>query len=151
MSKLAGETIAERSKIDIVNIIRPFTVIGCNGRPDQVIMKWLNRLAEGKPIYIHGFDTNRNFTYVGDVVEFVVTDLLSPQDNYSSDIYELCNPNSINLRELLDIFQKHFKDIDWKDIGLQEGEPKESIGEWNALFKAKDNREVINNIIKESL
>lgn len=147
-SKLAGEKIARRSKIKNMIIVRPFTVIGEFGRPDQVIQKWIKAIRKNEFIKVHGFKTNRNFTYVGDIVRFVKDVVLF---DYNSGIYELCNPNSISLQELFDIFTKYHKDIKWSEVGLSDYEPGENKGEWNSEFEPTDNRKIIHSIIKRQL
>ncbi len=149
MSKLCGEQIALRADIKSMSIIRPFTVIGENGRQDQVIYKWLNAIKAGRPIKVHGYDTNRNFTYVGDIVKFVELILEKQLKEFSPFRYELCNPISIPLRELLIIFRKHFKDIEIDDVGLSEHEPFESKGVWSSKFPATDARKIIEKIIRK--
>lgn len=87
MSKLCGEQIASRGG---AIIIRPFTVIGEYGRKDQVLYKWINQIKKIKGIGVHGLETSRNFTYVGDVV-MAVKELLERKECLPMPI-ELCNP-----------------------------------------------------------
>lgn len=145
MSKLIGERIVERSKIPIINVIRPFTVIGENGRKDQVIKKWMTAIKNKKPIYIHGMDTTRNFTYVDDLVQFVKWLIDFDKDSGTS---EMCNPNSIRLVELVYMFEKHFTGIEKVIKMLDEHEPVDSLGNWDSPFKPTDNKTIINKIIK---
>jgi len=145
MSKLAGEHIVKRSKIPFKNIIRPFTVIGCNGRPDQVIKKWVTAIKNKKPIYIHGLETTRNFTFVDDLVKLVMWLI---KDEREKGIFEMCNPNSISLKELSEMFNEHFTGIVHKIKKREEYEPKESLGSWDSPFKPTDNKTIINKIIK---
>lgn len=59
--------------------LRFFTVYGPWGRPDMATFKFTRRIFEGRPIdlYNHG-DMQRDFTYVGDIVEGVLRVTDSP-------------------------------------------------------------------------
>lgn len=149
MSKYNGELLTSRSKIKEVAIIRPFTVIGYNGRRDQVIYKWFNTIKAGKKIEVHGYKTNRNFTYVGDIVKFIKR-LLETKIEPSPMLFELCNPNKINLEELVNIFENHFgKYVDKVDVGLSEYEMFENTGRWDSPYPATNAVKIIKSILHE--
>jgi len=147
MSKYAGELLVGRCKVPAVSIIRPFTVIGENGRKDQVIYKWFNTIKAKHPIEVHGYHTSRNFTWVGDIVNFIKT-LLDAKFEQSPCIFELCNPEKITLAQIVDIFRHYYPDLKVDDVGLSEYEMFENTGRWDAPFKATDAREIIESIIK---
>ena len=72
VSKLAAEQYAKVFNkiygLDVVSL-RYFSVYGPRGRPDQVIRKFMQNLAEGKPPVINGDGSQtRDFTHVTDVV-----------------------------------------------------------------------------------
>jgi len=146
LSKLVGEELVLRSKIPTINIIRPFTVIGFDGRKDQVIKKWVTAIKNKKSIYVHGMDTTRNFTYVDDLVKFV---LWLVEDERANGLYEMCNPNSISLKELSEMFIKHFGKVSRILVKREEHEPKESLGKWDSPFEPTDNKKIINKILKD--
>jgi UDP-glucuronate 4-epimerase len=149
MSKYVGELLAGRCKVPAVSIIRPFTVIGHDGRKDQVIYKWLGMIKANRPIELHGYETNRNFTWVGDIVNFIKK-LIDTGFENSPCLFELCNPNSITLDEMQQIFRHHFSDLKVEDVGLSEYEMFENKGRWDSPLPATDVKKIIDKIIKSN-
>jgi len=74
-SKRAGELMA-RTFHEIhglsVNVLRFFTVYGPRGRPDMAFFKFTEALLQGHAIQLHGELTERDFTYVDDIVDGVI-------------------------------------------------------------------------------
>jgi UDP-glucuronate 4-epimerase len=74
-SKRAGELMAfsfhEIHRLPVA-ILRFFTVYGPRGRPDMAFFKFTTALVEGRPIRLHGEKTERDFTFVDDIVSGVV-------------------------------------------------------------------------------
>jgi UDP-glucuronate 4-epimerase len=70
-SKRAGELMAhalhEIHRLPIC-VLRFFTVYGPRGRPDMAFYKFSNALLNSTPIRLHGEETERDFTYVDDIV-----------------------------------------------------------------------------------
>jgi UDP-glucuronate 4-epimerase len=77
-SKRAGELMAhsfhEIHRLPVC-ILRFFTVYGPRGRPDMAFYKFSRALLDGEAIRLHGEQTERDFTYVGDIVEGIVGSL----------------------------------------------------------------------------
>ena len=107
ITKMAGEMLCRKSKVKTF-IVRPFTVYGENGRPDQVFYKWLGQIKKGKPIDFYGGGTSgRGYTYVGDLVEGVIQ-LLGYQSN-KSDTFNLGGNKVIRLKDVLKLYQRFSK------------------------------------------
>ncbi|MBX3129947.1 MAG: SDR family NAD(P)-dependent oxidoreductase [Polyangiaceae bacterium] len=53
-------------------LVRFFTVYGPRGRPDMAVHSFTRKLLAREPILLHGEDTQRDFTYVDDIVEGVL-------------------------------------------------------------------------------
>ncbi|MGC4068325.1 MAG: GDP-mannose 4,6-dehydratase [Polyangiaceae bacterium] len=74
-SKRSGELMAhsfhEIHRLPVC-VLRFFTVYGPRGRPDMAFYKFSKALLDGQPIRLHGDHTERDFTYVGDIVEGIV-------------------------------------------------------------------------------
>jgi len=82
-----------------VIIIRPSNVFGEHEelhQPIQVIPKWLDDFQEGRSLVVHGGDTFRDLTYVGDVVEGIV----SASVKTGFRIYNLCSGKAIFLKDI---------------------------------------------------
>ena len=103
LSKLMAERLCEMSGLQYITI-RPFTVYGLNGRPDQVFYKWVNQIKEGKEISFYGDgNTKRGYVHVQDLVDGVIKCLLYK----GSGAYNLGGSEVITLRGLLKIFRKN--------------------------------------------
>lgn len=73
-SKRAGELMAHAFHHVFglpVAVLRFFTVYGPRGRPDMAMASFTRELRAGRPIVLHGEETERDFTYVDDIVEGV--------------------------------------------------------------------------------
>jgi UDP-glucuronate 4-epimerase len=74
-SKRAGELMAfsfhEIHRLPVA-ILRFFTVYGPRGRPDMAFFKFTAALLAGRPIRLHGTRTERDFTFIDDIVSGVV-------------------------------------------------------------------------------
>lgn len=104
ITKLAGEGIVKMMKNWV--IIRPFTVIGEDGRKEMVIYKWLNQYRNGDKISFYGKgDTYRGYTYVGDLIEGVLkASKLNRKD------FNLGGNQKITLDQLWKIFKNIYPD-----------------------------------------
>lgn len=106
ISKLAGELLLKKSSLPYI-IIRPFTIIGEDGRKDMVIYKWLNQLKAGKKITFYGNGSSfRGYTYVGDIIDAV--EILLNSDVTRED-FNIGGHQKITLSELAQIFTEVFK------------------------------------------
>lgn len=113
ITKRAGEMILENSNIHWV-IIRPFTVIGENGRKEMVICKWQQQAKKGNKISFYGNGcTFRGYTYVEDLIEGVEKCIEKVEAN--SRIFNLGGNQKVLLEELWDIFKEVYPDAE-RDI-----------------------------------
>lgn len=128
LSKLMAEKLCEMSGLNYITI-RPFTVYGLNGRPDQVIYKWLNQIKEGKPVSFYGDgNTKRGYVHVDDLIDGVIKCLLYK----GSGAYNLGGQEIITLKNLLQIFRKNIKrDILIKRYKLPKGDAYENYAHIN--------------------
>lgn len=110
ITKLAGEKLLEASGIDYL-IIRPFTVIGENGRKEMVIYKWKGQYERGEKISFYGDGTTfRGYTYVGDLIDGVLASL-----NVSKETLNVGGNQKVTLEELWNIFKEKYPDSE-RDI-----------------------------------
>jgi nucleoside-diphosphate-sugar epimerase len=101
ITKLAGEKMIENSGLDYV-IIRPFTVIGKNGRKEMVLGKWLGQYQRGEKITFNGDGSAfRGYTYVEDLVDGTIMSL-----GLSKELINLGGNQKITLEELWEIFKE---------------------------------------------
>lgn len=96
--------------------LRFFTVYGPWGRPDMAYFKFVNAIAQGKPIdvYNHG-KMKRDFTYIDDVVEGVarvmvrppatVVDAEASRSQALYKIYNIGNHQPVALMEFIQVIE----------------------------------------------
>lgn len=93
--------------------LRFFTVYGPWGRPDMAYFKFVDAIAQGKPIqvYNHG-KMKRDFTYVDDVVEGIVRVMArAPQPGASTPdgppykIYNIGNNSPVELLTFIEVIE----------------------------------------------
>jgi UDP-glucuronate 4-epimerase len=95
--------------------LRFFTVYGPYGRPDMAYFKFTKSIVEGKPITVYNNgNMMRDFTYVDDIVEGVISTLENPPapkefGNTTAPyaIYNIGNNNPENLGTFIDLLEKH--------------------------------------------
>lgn len=113
ITKLAGEKLIEASGVDYV-IIRPFTVVGENGRKEMVIYRWLGQYQRGEKISFYGDgSTFRGYTYVGDLVEGVLKSL-----DVKNEILNVGGSQKVTLEELWNIFKEVYPDAERDTLPL---------------------------------
>lgn len=98
--------------------LRFFTVYGPWGRPDMAYFKFVDAIAQGRPIevYNHG-KMKRDFTYIDDVVEGVIRVLEHPPQNTPDTkpearlsnapykIYNIGNHNPVELMRFIEVIE----------------------------------------------
>lgn len=105
ITKLAGEKLVQASGVRYV-IIRPFTVIGENGRKEMVIYKWKGQHERGEKISFFGDGTTfRCYTYVGDLIDGVIKSL-----DVENETLNLGGNQKVTLEELWKIFKEVYPD-----------------------------------------
>jgi UDP-glucuronate 4-epimerase len=90
-----------------VTVFRFFTVYGPWGRPDMALFKFVNSIIENQPVEVYNFGNHkRSFTYIDDVVHYLVKamDLKYLEDPFQ--VYNLGNPKSVNLLDLVAIIEE---------------------------------------------
>jgi UDP-glucuronate 4-epimerase len=107
ITKLAGEKII-KNRSENYNIIRPFTIIGRNGRENMVINKWFSEYKKNQPISFYGDGkTSRGYTYIDDLLSGLFDVIKKGKKN---KIYNIGGNQQVFLEELWDIFKSVFPD-----------------------------------------
>jgi UDP-glucuronate 4-epimerase len=84
--------------------LRFFTVYGPWGRPDMAMHLFTDAILKDKPINVYNEgNLSRDFTYIDDIVEGIVTIILSEKINNSSnyEIHNIGNSKSVNLMDFI--------------------------------------------------
>jgi UDP-glucuronate 4-epimerase len=86
-----------------VAVLRFFTVYGPRGRPDMAPWLFTEALLRGRTICLHGADTQRDFTYVDDIVAGVVGAIRWLLRERSFDTFNLGCSEPVVVRRLIDL------------------------------------------------
>ncbi len=120
-SKRGGELMAS-TFFDLyqlpVAILRFFTVYGPRGRPDMAMFRFTQALCHGDVITLHGEDTERDFTYVDDIVDGVVGALQWLIRNRGCSTFNLGRSEPVRVRRVIELMAKALG----KDAKIQLGE-----------------------------
>lgn len=84
--------------------LRFFTVYGPWGRPDMAMHLFTDAILKDKPINVYNEgNLSRDFTYIDDIVEGIVTIILSEKINNSSnyEIHNIGNSKSVKLMDFI--------------------------------------------------
>jgi len=83
--------------------LRFFTVYGPWGRPDMAMFKFTDRIVDGRPIEVYNYgDMKRDFTYIDDIVEGVITSL---EKRYDYEIFNLGNNTPVELMDFIEMLE----------------------------------------------
>lgn len=134
--------------------LRFFTVYGPAGRPDMAYFGFTNKLLAGKTIEIFNYgDCERDFTYIGDIVEGIKLVMQSPPEKKTVEdglpippyaIYNIGNNHPENLLDFVRILQEELiragvlsKDYDFeahkKLVPMQPGDVPVTYADTSAL------------------
>lgn len=101
-TKRAGEllcfTYSNLYKIP-TTILRFFTVYGPRNRPDMAAFKFMDSIVKGKPIDFYGQNTSRDYTFVDDIVDGILSAINLIPDNF--EIFNLGNSSPTKLSEFI--------------------------------------------------
>ena len=85
-------------------VLRFFTVYGPRNRPDMAAFKFMDSIANRKPIDFYGQDTSRDYTFVDDIVDGILSAINTVPDNF--EIFNLGNSSPTKLSEFINIIEK---------------------------------------------
>lgn len=86
-----------------VAVLRFFTVYGPRGRPDMAVAKFTRQLLAGEPIVLHGEATERDFTYIGDIVDGVRGAIDWALETRKCDTFNLGRSEPVVVRRLIEL------------------------------------------------
>ena len=87
--------------------LRFFTVYGPRQRPDLAIHQFSKKLLAGKPLPFYGDGSSRrDYTFVDDIVDGVISALHYDQSNY--EVFNLGNNQTISLSEMVQTIEETF-------------------------------------------
>ena len=109
-NELMAHTYSHLYKIETIGL-RFFTVYGPWGRPDMAMFLFTDAILNNKPIHVfNNGNLSRDFTYIDDIIEGVVSTLLKESKN--SNLYKLYNIGNGKPVQLLDFIESLEKILD---------------------------------------
>jgi len=130
-TKVANELMAYsyHYMYDIPTIgLRFFTVYGPWGRPDMAYFKFTDKIIKDESIDVYNQgDMKRDFTYINDIVEGVISSL---EKKFDFEIFNLGNNKPVNLLDFIDILEEKIgKKAKKNMLSMQPGDMKETYAD----------------------
>ena len=125
--------IHSNKKIKYIGL-RFFTVYGEWGRPDMLILKFLDFAKKNKTFLLNNAgDHWRDFTYIDDVTNILVK-LLNKNFN-NKEIYNICSNNPIYIKDLIKYLKEYSNFTKVKNVNLNKFEVYKTHGKNNKINK----------------
>ncbi len=116
--------------------LRFFTVYGEWGRPDMMMLKFIDSFFKKKTFKLFNYGNHvRDFTYVGDVVQILNLLLKNHKKLPDNDILNICSNNPIKLDDIIFFMKKNGINPKVKKIELQKADILKTHGDNNKLLK----------------
>ena len=134
-NELMAHTYSHLYKIETIGL-RFFTVYGPWGRPDMAMFLFTDAILNNKPIDVfNNGNLSRDFTYIDDIVQGVVSTLLKDSKNIS--LYKLYNIGNGKPVKLLDFIKSLEKVLDIKAtknlLPMQDGDMYQTFASTSKL------------------
>ena len=87
--------------------LRFFTVYGEWGRPDMMMLKFINAFFQKKKFELFNYGNHhRDFTYIGDAVKMMDILLTNHQKLKDCDVLNVCSSQPLNLKKVINFLQQ---------------------------------------------
>ena len=117
--------------------LRFFTVYGEWGRPDMMMMKYIDCFYKKKIFYLNNYGNHsRDFTYIGDVVNILYLLLKRHKKLKSYDLFNICSNKPINLKTIISFMKKNKIYPKIKKVSLQKADILKTHGDNKKLLKS---------------
>lgn len=110
--------------------LRLFTVYGPWGRPDMALFIFTRAILEGKEIDVYNYgNMKRDFTYIDDIVDGVVTAL---DKGFRYEVFNLGNSHAVELEYFIGCIEKELgKKAKKRYLPIQKGDVPETFADIN--------------------
>ncbi len=116
--------------------LRFFTVFGEWGRPDMMMMKFVDSYYKNKLFKLYNFGKHhRDFTYVGDVVKILFILLKKNNKLKPVDIFNICSNRPVALKKIIATMKKININPRIKKLSLQQADIIKTHGDNKKLIK----------------
>ncbi len=116
--------------------LRFFTIYGEWGRPDMMIMKFINCFYKKEIFKLYNFGNHvRDFTYVGDAIEIMYLLLKKHNRLKNFEIFNICSNKPVKLKDIVKFLKKNNINPKIKKINLQQADILKTHGDNSKLLK----------------
>ena len=113
-----AEVFSKFYKMKLVGL-RFFTVYGEWGRPDMMIIKYIDSSFKKKNFYLNNYGNHtRDFTYIGDVVQ-IMKKLIYLKNRKNHEVFNICSGKPIKLIKIINFLNSLTKAPKIKKIKFQ--------------------------------
>lgn len=134
-TKRTNECQFMTSKIPNTIGLRFFTAYGPWGRPDMALFTFVKNILEGRPVELYNNgEMRRDFTYVEDVVEGIVT-VMTKAPTEGHHIYNVGYGRQVDLREFLGVIEDRLGKK--ADVVLRPRHPADTLETWSDTTKIR--------------
>ena len=117
-----GSIFNKYYKINVTGL-RFFTVYGEWGRPDMMMMKFIDCYFKKKTFQLYNYGKHfRDFTYINDVTKIMFELLKKSKKLKSNDIINVCSNRPISLKNIIDIMKENNIKPKINKISLQQAD-----------------------------
>ena len=116
--------------------LRFFTVYGNWGRPDMMMLKFIESYFKKKVFRLHNFGKHtRDFTHIDDVVEILHKLLKNNKKLKKNDVLNICSNKPMNLLNVISFMMKNGIKPKITKVKLQQADILKTHGDNKKLFK----------------
>ena len=116
--------------------MRFFTVYGEWGRPDMMMLKFIDCYFKKKIFRLHNFGKHtRDFTHINDVVEILHRLIINNKKLKKNDVLNICSNKPINLLNVISFMMKNGIKPKISKVKLQQADILKTHGDNRKLFK----------------
>ena len=116
--------------------LRFFTVYGEWGRPDMMMVKFIESFFKKRIFKLHNFGKHsRDFTYIDDVVKIMFKLMQNNKKLKDNDVLNICSNKPISLNEIINFLKKNKINPRIKKVALQKADIIKTHGNNAKLLK----------------
>ncbi len=136
MNELMAKSYSHTHSISSVGL-RFFTVYGPWGRPDMAPMLFADAIFNNKTVKVFNYgDQKRDFTYVDDIVEGILSVILSSRFPNGAEVYNIGNGSPVGLLEFIRLIEKASESELRKDfVEAQKGDVSETFADISKIHQ----------------
>ena len=116
--------------------LRFFTVYGEWGRPDMMILKYIEASIKKKIFYLNNYGNHtRDFTYISDVIQ-IMNKLMCLKVKKNHEIFNICSNRPIKLVKIINLLSSLTNAPKIKKIAFQKGDVLKTVPEYTKKNKS---------------